>query len=144
VSEPPHPLLLLRRLDGVGTVCGTNPSDGFAGRDAREDSHAGEHCPRTPAAAETADFDELTSTRAGEGSADLLCCHLGMLGKAEVPPSDEISRPRRLPTLVQIETVGSVGIVITALKDRRAEHARPVGQKDDGHPSSLRRAAASN
>jgi hypothetical protein len=50
-GEPPHPLLLLRRLDGGGTICGTNPSDGFSGRDAREDSHAGEHCPRATATA---------------------------------------------------------------------------------------------
>jgi hypothetical protein len=80
LSEPLHPLLLLRRLDGVGTICGTNPSDGFSGRDAREDSHAGEHCPRAAATAETADLDEFTSTRAGEGSNDLSCCDLGMLG----------------------------------------------------------------
>ena len=80
LSEPLHPLLLLRRLDGVGTICGTNPIDGFSGRDAREDSHAGEHCPRAAAAAETADLDEFTSTRAGEGSGDLSCCDLGMLG----------------------------------------------------------------
>jgi hypothetical protein len=79
-SEPPHPLLLLRRLDGVVTIGGTNPSDGFSRRDAREDSHAGEHCPRAAATAETADLDEFTSTRAGKGSGDLLCCDLRMLG----------------------------------------------------------------
>jgi hypothetical protein len=80
LSEPPHPFLLLRCLDGVGTISGTNPSDGFSGRDAREDSHACEHCPRAAATAETADLDEFASTRASEGSGDLSCCDLGMLG----------------------------------------------------------------
>jgi hypothetical protein len=77
--EPPHPLLLLRRLDGGGTICGTNPSDGFSGRDAREDGHAREHCPRAAATAATTDLDEFTSTRAGEHSGDLSCCDLRML-----------------------------------------------------------------
>jgi hypothetical protein len=70
-----------------------------------------------------ADLHELASTRSPKRIRDLACCDLRFGGQAEIRPGDHVSRPRRRPALVQIEAIGTFGVVHLPVGERRRPHA---------------------
>src|SRR5581483_8248514 len=72
----------------------------------------------------------LATLCAQEGLTDLRRGSLTVRRQSEVPPVDQVGRPRRLPTSVQIETEVTGRVVLDAVGDRRGSNPCPVGQRD--------------
>jgi hypothetical protein len=79
-GEPPHPRLLIGRLDGIRAICSAHPGNSIRRWNPCEDGHARQYRSGAAAAAQAADLDKPDLSRSAEGLRNLLRGKLWILG----------------------------------------------------------------